>query len=144
MKTQSLHHKHLLLSALLLVSGGLTIGPALAQQAAAKWTPSRESVTITAKATKNYRLVLTNSHLGEAMMVSASIPVPYNDLDLSKDPGADELGRRIHVAARLICEELDRKYPPAIYPILEGFNCEHDAAADGMEQANKVIAEKRG
>ena len=139
MKTQSLHH--LVLAAAMLASAGLA--PALAQDAAARWTPTRENVTITAKAQRNYRVVLSSSHLGEAIMVSASIPVPYNDLDLTKDAAADEFGRRIHVAAHLICTELDRKYPPSQYPILEGFDCEHDAAVDGMEQANKVIASKR-
>jgi UrcA family protein len=138
MKTNSLHH--LMLAAIMLASAGS--GPVLAQPVV-KWSPNRESVTITATASKNYRVILSNSHLGEAMMVSASIPVPYNDLDLTKDPGADEFGRRIHVAAHLICAELDRKYPPAQFTILEGFDCEHDAAVDGMEQANKIIASRR-
>lgn len=141
MKTESLHQ--LALAALLLSSAALAIGPAFAQEAAPRWTPGRESVTITATASRNYRMVLSSTHLGEAIMVSASIPVPYHDLDLTKDPGADEFGRRIHVAAHLICQELDRKYPPVQYPILEGFDCEHDAAVDGMEQANKIIAAKR-
>lgn len=92
---------------------------------------------------RNYRVVLSNSRLGEAFIVSASMEVPYNDLNLARDPDADELGRRIHIAARLICEEMDRKYPQSQYPILEGFDCEHDAAKDGMERANLVIASAR-
>ena len=66
--------------------------------------------------------------------------VPYSDLNLARDTDADELGRRIHVAAHLICHEMDLKYPPNQYPILEGFDCEKDAARDGMERANLVIA----
>jgi UrcA family protein len=118
-------------------------GPALAQDATPKWKPSLEQVIISAKAPRNYRVVLSNSRLGEAFIVSASMEVPYNDLNLTRDPDADELGRRIHVAARLICEQMDRKYPQTQYPILEGFNCEHDAAREGMDRANLVIASAR-
>jgi UrcA family protein len=117
--------------------------PALAQQTTARWNPTLEQVIISAKASRNYRVVLTNSRLGEAFIVSASMEVPYSDLNLTRDPDADELGRRIHVAAHLICEEMDRKYPQVQYPILEGFDCEHDAARDGMERANLVIANAR-
>ena len=117
--------------------------PALAQDAAPKWRPTLEQVIISAKASRNYRVVLTNSRLGEAFIVSASMEVPYNDLNLAKDPDAAELDRRIHVAAHLICQQMDRKYPPVQYPILEGFDCEHDAAKDGMERANLVIASAR-
>ena len=141
MKTTSLHHKHLALVAVMLAFIGS--GPALAQQAQTRWTPTRESIVVRAAPTKNWRVVLTASHLGEAFIVSASMPVPYSDLDLGKEPGAAEFGRRIHVAAHLICEEMDHKYPQVQYPILEGFDCEHDAARDGMERANLVIASAR-
>jgi UrcA family protein len=135
---------HQLLLAALVVPAALAAGgPALAQDAVAKWKPTLEQVIISAKAPRNYRVVLSNSRLGEAFIVSASMEVPYNDLNLAREPDADELGRRIHVAARLICEEMDRKYPPTQYPILEGFDCEHDAARDGMERANLVIASAR-
>ena len=85
-------------------------------------------------------MALTASHLGKAFMVSASIPVPYSDLDLAKEPGAAELGRRIRVAAHLVCRQLDLKYPPALYPILEGDDCERTAAMDGMSRADQIIA----
>ena len=145
MKTESLHHRHLTLAASLLACIGLAsaIGPAVAQQATASWKPSRESITVSAMPKKNYRMVLSGSHLGEAFVVTASMPVPYSDLDLAKEPGATELGRRIHVAAHLVCQQLDLKYPPLLYPILEGFDCEHDAAADGMAAADQIIAAKR-
>jgi UrcA family protein len=141
MKTKSLHHRHLTLVAL--ASIGLAIGPAVAQQAPAKWKPGRESITVSAAPLKNYRMILSGSRLGEAFAVTASIPVPYSDLDLAKEPGATEFGRRIHVAAHLVCEQLDLKYPPALYPILEGDDCEHTAASDGMDQANQIIAKAR-
>jgi UrcA family protein len=143
MKTESLHHRHLMFAASMLASIGLASGPSVAQQAPAKWNPGRESITVSGKPMKNYRMILSNSRLGEAFVVTASMPVPYSDLDLAKEPGAAELGRRIHVAAHLVCQQLDLKYPPLLYPILEGGNCEHDAASDGMAAANEIIAAKR-
>ena len=117
--------------------------PALAQQAPAKWKPGLESIVVRAGAMKDWQMALTASHLGKAFMVSASIPVPYSDLDLAKEPDATELGRRIHVAAGLVCEQLDIKYPPTLYPILEGYSgydCARMAAREGMEQVNTIIA----
>jgi UrcA family protein len=147
----SLQHKHLLPAAILFAFMGLANGPAFAQHAQAqqapkppKWNPKLESVIVSAMHSKNYRVVLSGTHLGEAFVVSASMEVPYNDLHLARDEDAAELGRRIHIAAHLVCEELDRKYPQALYPIVEGFDCEHDAAVDGMDRANQVIAAAKG
>ena len=149
MKT-SLHR--LMPAAILFAVIGL--GPAIAQQtqtpqtpapqAPPKWKPSLESVIVSAAHAKNYRVILSNTHLGEAFVVTASMQVPYNDLNLVRPADADEFGRRIHVAAHLVCEELDRKYPPSLYPIVEGFDCEHDAALDGMDRANQAIAAAKG
>jgi len=145
MTTQSLHHKHLVLTAALLASIGLaiTVRPALGQQTAPKWVPTRESIVVRAAPTKNWRVVLTASHLGEAFIVSASMPVPYSDLNLARDPDAVEFGRRIRVAAHLVCQQLDLKYPPTQYPIVDGYSgydCERASANDGMSQANTIIA----
>ena len=137
MKTQTPHPLTLVASMLAFI--GLAIGPAVAQQAPVRWNPGRESITVSGKPLKNYRIVLSGSRLGEAFVVSASMPVPYSDLDLAKEPGATELGRRIHVAAHLVCQQLDSKYPPALYPILEGSDCEHSAANDGMAAAYQVF-----
>jgi UrcA family protein len=136
---KTLHH---LLLATIVASTGLALAsaPSLAQQSTERWKPNLESVIVSGKASRNYRVVLSNTRLGEAFVVSASMEVPYSDLDLAKDPDAVELGRRVRVAAHLICQQMDRKYPPVQYPILEGFDCEHDAARDGMERANLVIA----
>jgi len=142
MKNESLHRKHLMLAAIVLASIGLAIsnGRAVAQQTQPNWKPSLESVTVSAAAPKNYRVILSNTHLGQAFVVTASIPVPFSDLNLAQEAGATELGRRIHVAAHLVCLELDIKYPPSQYPILEGNDCEHAAAMDGMSRANQIIA----
>ena len=143
MKKKPLHHRHLTLVASMLAFTGLVNEPALAQQATARWKPRVESIVVTAGAMKDWRMALTASHLGKAFMVSASIPVPYSDLDLAKEPDATELGRRIQVAARLVCVELDNKYPPTQYPLIEGYSgleCARVAARDGMEQVNTIIA----
>jgi UrcA family protein len=137
----SLHHRHLVLAVLLLAFTGLA--PASAQPAKARWSPRLESIIVKAGVPKDWRMALTASHLGRAFAVSASIPVPYGDLDLIKDDDATELGRRVQVAARLVCQELDSKYPPTQYPVLEGYSgqeCVRVTARDSMEQANMVIA----
>ena len=88
-------------------------------------------------------MALTASHLGKAFAVSATIPVPYDDLNLVREEDATELGRRVQVAARLVCQELDTKYPPTQFPIIEGYSgqeCVRVTARDSMEQANMVIA----
>jgi UrcA family protein len=121
----------------------IAVGPALAQRATPRWKPGPESIIVSAAPAKNWRAILTASHLGNAFIISASMEVPYNDLDLAKEPDATELGRRIHVAAHIICQEMDLKYPPAQYPILDGFDCEHNTARDGMERADTVIASAR-
>ena len=141
MKKKSLHRS--MLVAIMLASTAMIYAPALAQQTSARWKPSVESIIVRAGAMRDWHMALTASHLGKAFMVSASIPVPYSDLDLAKDPDATELGRRIQVAARLVCVELDNKYPPTQYVILDGYSgydCARMAARDGMEQINTIIA----
>jgi UrcA family protein len=145
MQNKSLHHRHLTLVAGMLAVTGLAIAgePALAQQASPRWKPGVESVIVRAGAMKDWHMALTASHLGKAFMVSASIPVPYSDLDLAKETDATEFGRRIQVAARLVCVELDNKYPPTQYPILDGYSgndCARMAAREGMDQVNTIIA----
>jgi UrcA family protein len=146
MKKKPVSHHRFMLAALIPAVIGLAAMPALAQQTGEKWKPRTESITVSSAPVKNWREILTGSHLGSAFMVSASVPVPYSDLDLANEPGATELGRRIHVAARLVCQELDLKYPPAIYPILDGysgFDCVNAAANQSMTQANTIIASAR-
>ena len=143
---KTLHHFMLvafMLVSISLVSIALVSGPALAQQTSARWTPRMESIIVKAGAMKNWHMALTASHLGKAFAISATIPVPYSDLNLAREPDATELGRRIQVAARLVCQELDTKYPPNLYPVLEGYSgpdCVRVTAHDSMEQADMVIA----
>jgi UrcA family protein len=143
MKKTSLHHRHLMLAASVLAFTGLANAPAIAQPAKARWSPRVESIIVKAGAMKDWHMALTASHLGKAFAVSATIPVPYADLDLVKEDDAAELGRRVQVAARLVCQELDTKYPPTQFPILEGYSgqeCVRVTARDSMQQANIVIA----
>lgn len=140
---KTLHHHYFAFVAVLLASAAFAAAPAAAQPAKARWAPRVESIVVTAGATKDWRMALTASHLGKAFAVSASIPVPYGDLDLAQEPDAAELGRRVHVAARLVCQELDSKYPPMQFPILQGYSgqeCVRVTARDSMEQADMVIA----
>ena len=133
---KTLHH--LILVALTLAFTG---GTAAMAQEKPRWKPRVESVIVRAGGSRDYHMALTASHLGKAFLVSASIPVPYSDLDLTKE--ADELGRRIRVAAELVCQQLDNKYPPAQYPVLEGYSgydCVRMASRDSMEQADLIIA----
>lgn len=143
----SLFHKRLVLVAVVLASAAITALPTTAQtRSTARWAPRIESITVKAGAMKNWRAALTASHLGKAFAVSASMPVPYADLDLVKSEDADELGRRVQVAARLVCQELDNKYPPAQFPIIEGYSgseCVRVTARDSMEEANMVIAKAK-
>jgi UrcA family protein len=152
---KSIHNKHIMPAAILFAFIGLASGSAGAQQtqnqpvqgqqaqvqqAPPKWNPRLEAVIVSAMHSKNYRVVLSSTHLGEAFVVTASMEVPYSDLHLAREADAAEFGRRIHVAAHLVCVELDRKYPPNLYPIIEGEDCEHNATMDGMDRANQVIA----
>jgi UrcA family protein len=142
----SLLQKHLVLVVLVLASIGLATLPASAQRSTPRWSPRIESITVKAGAMKNWRAALSASHLGRAFAVSASMPVPYADLDLVKDEDATELGRRVQVAARLVCNELDTKYPPTQFPIIEGYSgqeCVRATARDSMEEADMVIAKAK-
>ena len=132
---------HLVLLTPLLASAGWT--NAQAQHATERWRPRVETIIVRAAPPKNWRLALSASRLGTAFLVSASIPVPYSDLDFGKEPDVTEMGKRIRVAAQLVCEQLDKKYPPAQYPIVEGYSgwdCQREAAKDGMEHVDMILA----
>ena len=139
----SLLQKQFVLVVLVLASVGLASLPASAQRSTPRWSPQIELIVVKAGAMKNWRAALSATHLGRAFAVSASMPVPYADLDLVKDEDASELGRRVQVAARLVCQEMDSKYPPNQFPIIEGYSgqdCVRVTARDSMEEANMVIA----
>ena len=135
--------KRLVLVSFVLATVAVTALPASAQRSTARWSPRIESIVVKAGAMKNWRAALTASHLGKAISVSASMPVPYADLDLVKGEDVDELGRRVQVAARLVCQELDNKYPPIQFPLIEGYSgqeCVRVTARASMEEADMVIA----
>jgi UrcA family protein len=122
----------------------VSIGPAAAQGAAPpKWKPSEETITISAMPDRDWRALFTGSHISSAIAVSASIPVPYSDLNLVRDADAAELDRRIGVAAQIVCHELDLKYPRAIYVSLGSDDCVGDANRGGLSVAHNVVAAAR-
>jgi UrcA family protein len=120
----------------------LASGPAAAQQANRKAPIA--TITVTAAPYKNLGEISRMTVQGHKfLVVSASIPVPYSDLNLAQSSGADELGRRIRVAARMACQQLDIKYPPHIYAVIGSDDCQRNAADSGMAEANVVIAAAR-
>lgn len=122
----------------------IVLPAAVAQQAPPKWRPIPETITVTAmSAAGNLQAALTGTNFAEAIAVSASIPVPYSDLNLTRDPDASEFNRRIGVAAKLVCEELTLKYPSSQYPTIAGGDCVQGATKDGLALANQVIAAAR-
>ena len=138
MTKTSFPRKHLLLAAFALAA---VSAPALAQQAKPPgWRPVPEMIIVTANPIKNWQGLLTGTHFSSALSVSASLPVPYSDLNLAQSPGADELDRRINVAAGMVCRQLDLKYPPTQYPTLAGDDCFQAALSDGLARANLIIA----
>jgi UrcA family protein len=138
-------HKNVLRALTALVPGFIIVLPAaMAQQTPPKWRPIPETITVTAmSAARNLRAALTGTNFAEAFAISASIPVPYSDLNLAREADAGEFDRRIGVAAKLVCEELTLKYPPSQYPIIAGDDCVQGATKDGLAQANQIIATAR-
>ena len=143
MEKKSLHRKHRILARVLAFIGlALASGPAIAQQAPINWKAPMATITVTAAPTLlNLREIQRLTVFGSKfLMVSASIPVPYSDLNLTPESGATELGRRINVAARIACDQLNIKYPPTIYPVMGTDDCEKKAADGGHAEAGSVIA----
>ena len=143
MEKLHLHRKHRVLAAAAFAFAGVALagGPAMAQQASPNWRAPMATITVTAAPLKNLREIQRLTVQGHKFLaVSASIPVPYGDLNLAQDSGANELGRRVRVAARMACQQLDIKYPPSIYPVIGTDDCVRNAADEGMTEAGTVIA----
>ena len=100
-------------------------------------------IIVTANPIKNWQGLLTGTHFSEALAVSASLSVPYRDLNLVTQPDASELQRRIHVAASLVCQQLDQKYPIPQYVELAKDDCYSAAVSDGLARADQAIAAAR-
>ena len=139
------HRRLLTLVAMAALTGvALAHAPALAQQTAPNWKAPMATITVTAAPYRNLPEISRMTVQGHKFLaVSASVPVPYSDLDLTGESGAAELGRRIHVAARMACRQLDLKYPQHIYPVIGTDDCQRNAADTGMAEANVVIAAAR-
>jgi UrcA family protein len=140
MPKKSHPYKHLLLAAAGLAA---MAAPLAAQPVAPRWKPGPEVIVVTANFDPNWRNVLTGTSISSAIAVSASLPVPYGDLDLTRPPDVDEFGRRINVAAGFICRQLDVKYPPQQYPILNGDDCFQSAVNNGMTSVSQIVAAVR-
>jgi len=142
MKKSSLHRTTLAATMFAVFGLVLAHGPAAAQQTTRK-TPMA-TITVTAAPYRNIPEISRMTVQGHKFLViSASIPVPYSDLNLAQETGATELGRRIRVAARMACQQLDLKYPPHIYAVIGTDDCQRNAADSGMAEANVVIAAAR-
>jgi UrcA family protein len=143
MEKASLHRKHRILPAAILALAGLAFAsaPTTAQQAQPNWRAPMATITVTAAPLKNLREIQRLTVQGyKFLAVSASIPVPYGDLNLSQESGASELGRRVRVAARMACQQLDLAYPPHIYAVIGTDDCVRNAADEGLAEAGTVIA----
>lgn len=142
MEMLRLHRKHGALAAAVIACLAVTFPstPTLAQQAT-NWKSPMATITVTAAPLRNLREIQRLTVQGHKFLaVSASIPVPYGDLNLAQDSGASELGRRIRLAARMACQQLDIAYPPHIYAVIGTDDCVRNAADDGLAEAGTVIA----
>lgn len=137
-----LRRKHLVQLAAVLAFGSALPGePVHAQSRNSK---SIATITVTAAPIGNLRELQRLTIQGQKFLaVSASIPVPYGDLNLMQQAGVSELDRRVKVAARMACEQLDTAYPPYIYAVIGGDDCVKVAADNGLAEAERVVAAKR-
>jgi UrcA family protein len=144
MKKVPLHRNTLGATVFALIGLALAHAPADAQERPASRRAPMATITVTAAPYRNIPEISRMTVQGHKFLViSASIPVPYSDLNLAQETGAAELGRRIKVAARMACQQLDIKYPPHIYAVIGTDDCQRNAADSGMAEANVVIAAAR-
>jgi UrcA family protein len=73
--------------------------------------------------------------------VAISRVVPYDDLDLSTDWGANELRARVYRAAYLACDKMDVEYPVGT---ADSPPCVRTTFRNGMRQARDAIGAARG
>lgn len=102
------------------------------------------TITVTAAPIGNLREIQRLTVQGNKFLaVSASVPVPYSDLNLTQSAGANELNRRVKLAARMACDQLDAAYPPYIYAIIGTDDCVKVASDNGLAEAGAVVAAAR-
>lgn len=139
MEKVSLRRKHFVLLAAALALGM----PAQAQQTSRNSKPIA-TITVTASPIGNLREIQRLTVQGNKFLaVSASIPVPYGDLNLAQQGGVSELNRRIKVAANMAGDQLDMAYPPTIYAVIGTDDCVKVAAENGLAEAGRVVASRK-
>jgi UrcA family protein len=144
MKTKSLHRSIFAATMFAVLGLAFASGSTAAQEKAAAKRLPMATITVTAAPYRNIPEISRMTVQGHNfLVVSASVPVPYSDLNLAQATGADELGRRIRVAARMACQQIDMKYPPHIYAQIGTDDCQRNAADTGMAEANIAIAAAR-
>jgi UrcA family protein len=83
----------------------------------------------------------SHGKLGEPLMLtSISQQVYFDDLNLRTGRGAHILKQRVRLTARMLCRELDERYPVTAD---DSPPCYSAALEDSMYQANRAIAEAR-
>lgn len=114
----------------------LAIAAGSGSVAVAQETTAPESETITVIAPRTLPPPKKRSPYtgAQGIEMKLSIPVLYNDLDLSTPRDAQRLMDRVEYVARDACKELDRLYPLDPDP-----DCVHKASANGKKAAKMVI-----
>jgi len=142
--TKASLHLSTLAATLFAILGLAFVSPATAQEKTTTTKTPIATITVTTAPYRNMGEISRMTVQGHKfLVVSASIPVPFSDLDLAQASGADELGRRIRVAARMACQQLDIKYPSHIYAVIGTDDCQRNAANSGMAEAKLAIAAAR-
>ena len=126
--------------------GLLAAATALALSAGAKaqdyysdtaYDRDRDTETVTVTAPR----YMPRGHLGgDIVNASLSKEIRTDDLDLRTAWGAQRLISRVKFTARALCDQLDVRYPIATP---EHQHCYENAVSEGLEQADRVIADAR-
>lgn len=88
------------------------------------------------------RVGKSRGKLGEPLILtSISQPVYFDDLNLRTGRGAHILKQRVRLTARMLCRQLDERYPVTAD---DSPPCYSAALDDAMYQADRAIADARG
>jgi UrcA family protein len=116
-------------------------GPALAKDASAN-SSAHEAVTVMAPYTLRETVAtprLTDDGL-PVEVISVSRPVSYADLDLARTADAIRFRHRVRMAAKDVCAELNRRFPPqAFMPTPNSQNCVGVTTRRALLAANRAI-----
>ena len=77
------------------------------------------------------------------MRVYLSREVRYDDLNLRTRRGARILHERVKLTARLLCRDLDQRYPVTADNGGDNITCYHDASENALYRADRAIREAR-